>query len=56
MKAQMREANRAEAKFTFIIGENELSEGAGILKNMQSGDQEKVVFDAVVARILAHTS
>jgi histidyl-tRNA synthetase len=56
MKAQMREANRAEAKFTFIIGENELSEGAGILKNMQSGDQEKVAFDAVVARILAHTS
>ncbi len=56
MKAQMREANRVEASFTYIIGENELSEGAGILKDMQTGDQENVAFDAVVARILAHTS
>ncbi len=55
-KAQMREANKMGAKFAYIIGETELAEGAGILKNMQSGEQEKVPFGAIVDRITSPNS
>ena len=48
MKAQMREANKVGAKYGYIIGESELAEGAGILKNMQTGEQIKVSFDKIV--------
>jgi histidyl-tRNA synthetase len=51
MKAQMREANRLEAKFVYIIGETELAEGAGSLKDMQSGEQNKISFDRIVEEI-----
>jgi histidyl-tRNA synthetase len=55
-KAQMREANKLEAPFVYIIGETELAEGLGMLKNMQSGDQEKVPFDQIVSVMKAKTS
>ena len=51
MKAQMREANREQAKYVYIIGESELAEGAGMLKTMQSGEQEKIEFDAISNRL-----
>ena len=51
MKAQMREANKEGAQFVYIIGESELAEGAGILKNMQSGEQAKISFDTIVEEI-----
>jgi histidyl-tRNA synthetase len=56
MKAQMREANRLGVKFVYIIGETELAEGAGILKDMQSGDQEKVPFEQIVSVLKTKTS
>lgn len=56
MKAQMREANRVGAKFVYIIGETELAENAGILKDMQSGEQEKVSFDQIVSTMKAKPS
>jgi histidyl-tRNA synthetase len=43
-KAQMREANREQAAYTYIIGDSELEAGAGALKNMQTGEQEAVAF------------
>ncbi|MDP4200275.1 MAG: histidine--tRNA ligase [Bacteroidota bacterium] len=51
MKAQMREANRDAAKFVYIIGESELAEGAGMLKTMSTGEQEKVPFDSLVEKL-----
>ncbi len=51
MKAQMREANREKTHFTYIIGENEIKEGSGILKNMQSGEQAKISFDTIAEAI-----
>jgi histidyl-tRNA synthetase len=56
MKAQMREANRESTKYAYIIGESELAEGAGILKEMQSGEQEKVPFDRIVSEVTTKTS
>ncbi|HET6402633.1 MAG TPA: histidine--tRNA ligase [Candidatus Kapabacteria bacterium] len=52
MKAQMREANKANAKFAYIIGESELAEGAGILKNMETGEQAKISFDTIVEEMM----
>ncbi len=40
MRAQMREANRQRARFTLIVGEDELAVGTVSLKNMESGAQE----------------
>ena len=56
MKAQMRDANRLSARFTFIIGESELAAGAGILKEMATGDQRTVAFDAVANAIAEATA
>ncbi|MBW3636169.1 MAG: histidine--tRNA ligase [Armatimonadetes bacterium] len=40
MRAQMREANRQKARFTLIVGEDELAAGTVSLKNMEAGAQE----------------
>jgi histidyl-tRNA synthetase len=51
MKAQMREANRQEARYVAILGEEELGQGVVQLKNFDSGEQEAVAFEAVVTKI-----
>jgi histidyl-tRNA synthetase len=51
MKAQMREANRANATHAIIIGDSELAEGAAMVKNMASSEQEKVPFAQIVAHV-----
>ena len=40
MRAQMREANRQNARFVLIVGEDELAAGTVSLKNMTLGEQE----------------
>ncbi len=44
VKAQMREANRMNARYVIIVGE-EIAEGTVILKNMETGEQEKFALD-----------
>lgn len=44
LKAQMREANKLNAEFVFIIGEDELKKGSGILKKMSDGSQKEIPF------------
>ena len=44
MKAQMREANRQNAPFTIIVGDNELDAEQAQVKNMESGEQTDVAF------------
>jgi histidyl-tRNA synthetase len=51
MKAQMREANRQEASFVAILGEDEFSRGVIQLKNFETGEQEAVAFEHVAASI-----
>lgn len=45
MKAQMREANRQNARFTLIVGKDELAAGAAQVKHMARGDQVAVPFE-----------
>ncbi len=49
MKAQMRDANRASARRVVIAGDNELAQGAVVVKRMETGDQETVALDALAA-------
>lgn len=51
MKAQMREANRLGAKQVVILGDEELSRGEAVVKNMESGNQENVALTDVESKI-----
>jgi len=42
LKAQMREANRQEAPFVVILGEEELRDHQALVKDMRSGEQRRV--------------
>lgn len=42
MKAQMRAANRCEARLTIIVGDNELARGVAVVKSMAEGTQAEV--------------
>ena len=44
-KAQMKYANKIAAKYLVVLGSNELEQGAGMLKNMQSGEQKEIRLD-----------
>ncbi len=42
VKAQMREANRLEARFVILMGDNELERGVLTIKDMQQSSQEEI--------------
>lgn len=42
MKAQMRAANRVNARFAIIRGDEELAAGTAVFKDMESGEQHNV--------------
>ena len=48
VKAQMKYANKVLARFTAILGQDELEKNAANIKDMQSGDQVLVGFDGLV--------
>ena len=45
VKAQMREANRQQARFTIVVGETELQSRSARLKNMETGSDSAVNLD-----------
>lgn len=51
LKAQMKQANKAMARFAVILGENELQENCVIVKNMQTSEQEKVLLEELVNKL-----
>ncbi|MDG4862296.1 histidine--tRNA ligase [Streptomyces sp. T-3] len=53
LKGAMKNANRSGARFTLVAGERDLAEGVVQLKDMESGEQEAVALDAVVAKLTA---
>lgn len=42
VKAQMKYANKLGARYTMVLGDNELETGKAILKNMESGETQEV--------------
>lgn len=50
MKAQMKDANRENARFALIVGENELKEGKFTFRNMTESDESSLTFEEILAR------
>lgn len=51
-KAQMREANKLGVKYVYILGDDEMIKGAGLLKNMSDSSQIEVEFDKLAGNII----
>ena len=51
LKAQMRYANKIGAKYVIIIGEDECKENILTLKNMETGNEEKVPFNKISVKL-----
>ena len=49
LKAQMKYADKIGAKFTAVIGDNEIENGKIKIKDMQSGDEKEITFDEMSA-------
>lgn len=47
VKAQMKYANKMGAKYTMILGDDELTNGQAALKNMETGENEMVAFQNI---------
>lgn len=48
VKAQMKYANKIGAKYTCILGENELNENAAQIKNMETGESNLISLEEIV--------
>ena len=48
LKAQMKDANRLKAKYSIIIGEEELKRKIVSIKNMETGNQEELSIDKII--------
>ncbi len=42
LRAQMKTANKIHARYTILLGDNELARNTVVLRNMQSGDQSEI--------------
>jgi histidyl-tRNA synthetase len=56
MKAQLKQADRAGARFAVIVGERELADGVLTVRRLEDGHQEVVPRDEVVGWLEAHGS
>jgi histidyl-tRNA synthetase len=53
LKRVMELANKLGARFTLIVGENEMAAGRYALKDMASGEQENLTRDEIAAKLAA---
>ncbi|MBQ1876000.1 MAG: histidine--tRNA ligase [Selenomonas sp.] len=53
MKAQMKQANKAGARFALILGEDEVKEACVQLKDMAKSEQTKVSFANIIEKLCA---
>lgn len=52
VKAQMKSADRKQAAYVIVIGETELETGKVALKEMATGEQQELAFEAIAGAIL----
>ncbi len=50
MKAQMKDANRENAKYALIVGGNELEEGKFTLRNMKESEEKSLSFEEILEK------
>ncbi|WP_298592831.1 histidine--tRNA ligase [uncultured Mitsuokella sp.] len=51
MKTQMKQANKVNARFALILGEDEIKENVVMLKDMEKSEQRKVSFDSAIKKM-----
>lgn len=51
MKSQLKYANKSNAKYVIIIGDDELARKEAIIRYMETGEQETIALDAVVEHV-----
>ncbi len=51
MKAQMREANKMNAKYAIILGQKELEDKTVVFKDLAKGDQESILQSGLIKKI-----
>ena len=51
MKAQMKEANRKNAHYTIIVGDNELEKGEFVLRNMRESEEELLSLNDIIKKL-----
>jgi histidyl-tRNA synthetase len=49
----MKAADRSDARFSLVIGERDLAQGTGELKDMNSGVQETITLGTLISTIKA---
>lgn len=49
LRAQMKYADKIGAKFSMVLGDNEIEQGKAVIKNMSSGEQTEIVLDDTCA-------
>ena len=51
VKSQMKAADRMNATYTIILGEDELNSGKATIKNMKTGEQQEVVLEKLIEKM-----
>ncbi len=51
LKAQMKYADRLEARWCVVIGDNELEKGVCVLRDMRSSSQSEIPMDALMSNL-----
>ena len=53
MKAQMKQANKLNASYAIILGDDEIAEGVAMVRSMADSSQEKIALESVVEKVKA---
>jgi histidyl-tRNA synthetase len=51
VKAQMKDANRENARYCIIVGDHELDEGKFTLRNMEQSEENSLGFDSILKKL-----
>ncbi|MEX2585548.1 MAG: histidine--tRNA ligase, partial [Balneolaceae bacterium] len=51
MKAQMKDANRENARYTLLVGSQELKDGAFTLRDMKQSEEEALSLDRIIEKL-----
>jgi len=51
LKSQMRRADKLGASYVLIVGDRELDTGAGVLRNMDTKEQQSVALEDIVRKV-----
>lgn len=52
IKSQMRSANKCGARYAFVLGEEEIQQGKGTIKNLETGNEEKIQMEKIMEYFL----